>query len=76
MGFVRQLSFKFECGFCLTNDNHNLVIFNRFFTKFHVSIVSIKLVFKLEYKLSPTNVNQDGQQNGAAYQFAFVDNLP
>ena len=44
----------------MTNDNHNLVIFYRISYKFHVSIVSIKLVFKFEYKSSPMNDNQDG----------------
>ena len=38
--------------------------FYRISSKFHVWIASIKLLFKLEYKLSPTNDNQDGQQNG------------
>ena len=40
----------------------------------HVSIASIKLLFKFEYKFSPTNDNQDGQQNGNPLQFAFVGN--
>ena len=41
-----------------------LVIFYRISSKFHVRIASIKLLFKSEYKLSPTNDNHDGRPNG------------
>ena len=66
-----KLSFKFEYGLSLTNDNHNLVIFYGISSKFHVLIVFIKLVIKFEYKFSPTNDNQDGQQNGRHLSVCF-----
>ena len=34
-------------------------------------IASIKLLFKFEYKLSPTNDNQDGRQNGRRLSICF-----
>ena len=57
--------------FFMTNDNHNLVIFYQISSKFHVSIVSIKLVLKFEYKFSPTNDNKDGLQNGRRLSICF-----
>ena len=48
----------------------NLVIFNRISSKFYIWMASIKLSLKyafeygLEYRLCPTNDNQDGRQNG------------
>ena len=53
-----------------------LVIFYSISSKFHVWIAFNKLLFKFEYKLSPTNDNQDGRQNGCRLSISVVDNLP
>ena len=40
----------------------NLVIFNQIFSKFHVWIASIKLLFKFEYRLCLMNNKQNGRR--------------
>ena len=47
------------------------VIFYRITSKFHETIASIKLLFKKEYKFSPTNDNQNGWQNGRRLSICF-----
>ena len=41
----------------------NSVIFNQIFSKFHIWIAFINLLFKFEYRFCPTSDNQDGRQN-------------
>ena len=48
-----------------------LIRFIQISSKFHVWIASIKLLFKFEYKFSPTNDNQDGRQNGHHLSICF-----
>ena len=42
----------------------NSVILNRIYSKFHIWIDSINLLFKFEYGICPTSNNYDGLQNG------------
>ena len=73
---TNKLSFKFEYGFCLRNDNHNLVIFLSYL--FQISCIDC---FHQTRSSSNTSfvrqmITKMADKMAATYQFAFVDNLP
>ena len=60
-----RCSIVFSLPVCRSVRGHsNSVIFNRIFSKFHIWIASINLLFKFEYGFCLTSDNQDGKQNG------------
>ena len=70
-----EFSFKFEYGFCLTNDNNNLIIFNRISSKVS-SLFPSNSCSSSNTSLVRRTITKMANKMAAFYQFAFVDNLP